>query len=239
MDPQEWSHRLRSARQKKRLVRKDRDKQLIRLDRKQSALWNRRRHLPMVPLEHPYQKGWKRLFVLRDDVKTLPNTAFYHTLLDKINTVKYHFDKSFKVKKRRKRRYGEKMISQSLREISECEWQRNHFQLTEEEQACFIRTESTDLKTRYTEVKYVYSETWRFVLKVMRHVVTEVKMVDEILEQELKAIDNHIDNNNLRPRIRRLTDGRSYHGWDYIEKPKYHNELKNIPRYANKEAYLD
>ncbi|NEU10147.1 hypothetical protein GZH53_17620 [Flavihumibacter sp. R14] len=239
MDPQEWLYRLRSARQKKRLVRKDRDKQLIRLDRRQSELLKIRWSLPMIPLDRPYQKGWKRLFVLRDDVQRSSNEAFHQALLDKINTVIYHFDKSFKVKKRRKRRYGQKTIPQSLREISDYDWQRNHFKLTEEEQAYFLKTETMHLKTRYTEVRYVYTETWRFVLKVMPHIITEVKMLDEILEQEIKSIDNHIDSNNLWPRIRRLTNGRSYRPWEYVEKPKYHNELKNMPAYGDKEAYLD
>ncbi|MBC8032998.1 MAG: hypothetical protein H7Y03_02550 [Chitinophagaceae bacterium] len=133
MDPQEWPYRLRTARQKKRLVKKDFDKQLIKLSRKQGELWKQRRNLPMIPLEHPYQKGWKRLFVLREDIQNLPNADFYQALLDKINTVKYHHDKSFKIKKRRKRRYGQKNIGQTLTEISDYDWYRNWYKLSDEE----------------------------------------------------------------------------------------------------------
>ena len=239
MDPLEWPYRLRTARQKKRLVKKDFDKQLIKLGRKQGELWKQRRNLPMIPLEHPYQKGWKRLFVLRNDIQNLPNADFYQALLDKINTVKYHHDKSFKIKKRRKRRYGQKNIGQTLTEISDYDWYRNRYKLSDEEQACFIRTESMSINSRYLDVRYVYAEPWRFVLKVMPHIIYEVQLHDEVLEQEIAELDSYIKRNNLWYRIHRLTNGRSDHCWHDFEKPKYYNELKNLPRYANKEAYLD
>ncbi|MBC8032999.1 MAG: hypothetical protein H7Y03_02555 [Chitinophagaceae bacterium] len=73
----------------------------------------------------------------------------------------------------------------------------------------------------------------------MPHIIYEVQMHDEVLEQEIAELDNYVERNNLWHRINRLTNGRSYHRWVYIEKPKYYNELKNMPRYANKEAYLD
>lgn len=239
MDPLEWPYRLRTARQKKRLVKKDFDKQLIKLSRKQRELWEQQRNLPMIPLAHPYQKGWKRLFVLRENIQNLPNADFYQALLDKINTVKYHHDKSFKIKKRRKRRSGQKNIGQTLTEISDYDWKKNRYKLSDEEQAFFIRTESMSISAHYVNVRYVYAEPWRFVLKVMPHIIYEVQLHDEVLAQEIAALDNYVERNNLWHRINRLTNGRSYCGWTYIQKPKYYNELKNTPKYANKEAYMD
>ncbi len=239
MDPLEWPYRLRTARQKKRLVRKDLDKQLIELSRKQGELSKQRRDLPMISLRHPYHKCWKRQFVLHEDIKNLPNADFYQALLDKINTVKYHHDKSFKVKKRRKRQYGQKNICQTLMEISDFEWYKNWYKLSDKEQASFIRTESISINDRYLNVRYVYAEPWHFVLKVMPHIIYEVQLCDQVLEQEIAALDNYVERNNLWYRINRLTNGKSCKGWVYIEKPKYFNKLKNMPRYANKEAYLD
>ena len=77
MDLHEMPYRLKSARQKRRLVKKDRDKQLIQLDKHQNLLWKQKRELPMIPLEHPYQKGWKRFFVLRKDVQQSAKAVFY------------------------------------------------------------------------------------------------------------------------------------------------------------------
>jgi hypothetical protein len=64
--------------------------------------------------------------------------------------------------------------------------------------------------------------------------------MDVDIEKELAYIDNHIDSNDLEPRLNRLTRGRGYHwsGW-YYERAKYIDKLKNIPKYAHKEAYLE
>ncbi len=240
MDIHEWPRCIKSARQKRRLVKTDRDKQLIQLDKRRDELWEQKKLLPMIPLEHPYQRGWKRFFVLRDDVKHSPRKDFYEALLPKINTVEYHRDRSFKRKKRRKQRYVYQVKVQMLRELSHHSWDINRINLTEEEKVCFTRVETFDVKTYRTEIKYVFAEPWRYVLKVAPHMVTHTKMMDADIERELSYIDDHIDNHNLAPRIDLLTRGRGYHwnGW-YYERAKYINKLKNIPRYSAKEAYLE
>ncbi|SHM52724.1 hypothetical protein [Mucilaginibacter sp. OK098] len=241
MDLQNWPYRLKSARRKKRLVRKDRDKQLIQLDKQHSLLCKEKQHLPMIPLEHPYQKGWKKIFVLHKDVQQSEKVVFYQGILDKINTVEYHYDKSFKKRKRRKQRYHYEEKIQALREICNYDWYKNKLKLSEAEQACFSRKEEWLPASKMIRVTYAFTESWRFVLAVKPHIIYEVKMVDELLEQELKAIDNRIGNQYLWPKIHRLTNGRSCRYWADIlfEKPKYINKLKNKPRYTNKEAYLD
>ena len=95
MDLKEWSYRLKSARRKKRLVRKDFDKQLISLRKRNHELSVQKRSLPMVPVIHPYQRGWKRNFVLSDQIRRNDKADFYQQLLDKINTCKVHYDASF------------------------------------------------------------------------------------------------------------------------------------------------
>jgi hypothetical protein len=119
MNTHEWSCRIKSTRRKRRLVKTDRDKQLIKLYKRRKELLEQRALLPMVSLEHPYQRGWKRFFVLRDDVKHSPRKDFYEALLPKINTVEYHRDRSFKRKKRRKQRYVYQVKAQMLRELSQ------------------------------------------------------------------------------------------------------------------------
>jgi hypothetical protein len=240
MNTHEWPCRIKSARRKRRLVKTDRDKQLIQLDKRRTELWQQKKLLPLVPLEVPYQRGWKRFFVLRDDIKRSPRAAFFEILLVKINTVEYHYDKSFKRKKRRKRCYGYEVRQQLLREFYPYSWQANRMNLTDDEKACFIRIETFDVKTRRIDVKYAFTEPWRYVLKVMPHMVTHTQLMDEDIEKELSYIDDHIDNHNLAPRINLLTRGRGYHWNDwYCERAKYINKIKNIPKYSSKEAYLE
>lgn len=240
MDIHEWPCRIKSARRKRRLVKTDRDQQLIQLSKRRNQLWEQKHNLPMVPLEHPYQRGWKRLFVLRDDQKQIALAEFYEELLKKINTVQYHHDRSFKTKKRRKRKYGYKMRKQELKQIDQYYWDRNTYKLSEKEQACFTKVSSID-RNRRLDIKYVFTEPWRFVLKVMPHMVTQVQLHDEELQQEIAAVAHRIKSNFFEPRIQRLTNGRPYNRrYDEFDvRPQYINILKNIPRYTPKEAYLE
>jgi hypothetical protein len=240
MGTHEWPCRIKSARRKKRLVKLDFDKRLIRLSKTREELWQLKQNLPMVPLVHPYQRGWKRLFVLLDELKRSPRADFYEAILNKINTVQYHSDRSFKTKKRRKKRYGYKIRKQELREIDQRDWDTNRLKLSEQEKACFTRVETFNTVNYRVDIKYVFTEPWRFVPKVMPHMVTQVKLHDEVLQQEIAALDNHIEKHFYEPRIHRLTNGRYYRWTDrFADQPKYINKFKNIPRYAHKEAYLE
>lgn len=239
MNTHEWPRYVKSARRKRRLLKTDRDKQLIRLDKRRDELWKQRQDLPLVPLEHPYQRGWKRFFVLRDDIKRGPKAEFYQTLLKKVNTVEYHHDKTFKRKKRRKRRYGYEVKQQLLREFYPYSWDNNRLDFTDEEKACFTRVDTFDIKTRRAEVKYVITEPWRYVLKVAPHMVTHTKLLDVDIERELSYINDYIDNRMLMPRIDLLTRGRGYNYYRDYEPAKYINKLKNIPRYSQTSAYLE
>lgn len=222
MHTQEWSCRIKSVRQKRRLVKTDRDKQLIKLDKRRTELWQQKKLLPLIPLEHPYQRGWKRFFILRTDVKHSSRMMFYETLLAKINTVEYHEDKEFKRKKRRKKRYGYVMKQQLLHEFSAYSWHANKMNLTEDEKACFTCVETFDVKARCVDIKYVFTEPWRYKLKVEPRMVTHIKLMDLDIERELSYIRDHIDNHNLAPRINLLTRGRGYRWNDWFcERDKY------------------
>ena len=134
------SCRLKTARQKRRAQKADREKQLIRLEKLRTKLWLDKQQLPWIPLEEPYQKGWKRFFVLREDVKRSHMADFYQTLLNKINTAQYSRDKTFSSRKRRLRRYEYTVRTQALREISVSEWNSPKLELTEKEKLLFIGT---------------------------------------------------------------------------------------------------
>lgn len=241
MDIYDWPYRIKSARRKKRLVKKDFDKQLIRLDKLRHSLTDQIRSLPPIILEKPYQRGWKRLFVLRDDIKRSDKAEFYQTLLNKINKVQYHYDRSFKKRKIRKGVYhyydAEK---QKLRELSYDEFHGRRFNLSEAEKQCFYRKEIWNNQYRKWEAIYSCTEAWRFVLTIQPHIVFAVNRVDELLEQAISEVDKHINWNNWQPRIFKL-HGNAYKYWGdvYFDKPQYINKLKNKPRYTSKEAYLE
>lgn len=239
MEIHEWPRCIKTARQKRRLVKTDHEKQLLQLYKRRVELWDQKRLLPKVPLDHPYQRGWKRFFVLRDDVKRESKADFYEALLTKINTVEYHHHKSFKRKKRRHGRNTYGIKHQLLREFYEYSWQVNRMELSDEEKACFTRVEIINTSRRL-DIKYVVTEPWHYILKIAPNMVTHIKLTDVDIKRELSYIEDYIDSNHLSPRMNRLTHGRSYI-WknDFNERPRYINKLKNMPRYAGKEAYLE
>lgn len=232
--------RFKSKRRKKRLVKEDFEKQLIHLRKLEVSLWNKRRDLPLVSLENPYQKGWQRNFKLRDDVARSSEAEFYRELLEKINTWQFSPEKSFKTKKKRKRRhvYVEKI--QTVKEFSEWEWKSSKLELTEKEKAHFYKRERWCSNFKRYKIHYVFNEPWRYVLRVSPYMITHTKMVDSDLESQIQLTDNYIVNHNLRNKINRLVDGFSRR-WSYYEKenPKEISPIKNKSLHELYQQYAD
>lgn len=221
--------RLKSTRRRKRLQKKHAEKQLLKLDRKQTELYRQRRDLPMVPLDEPYQKGWKRSFVLRDDVARSKHAAFYEELLPKINTVQYAIDKIFLNRKRRKGRKQKELRTQQLRRISSWEWTRPDSKFTDQERLHFHPEE---VKSKYkgtSDYEYVFNEPWRYTLRIKPHFITHVKLLDSALQQAIDQLDHHIERNHLQCKITKLTRGNLYHYWKRYPDSREANPIKHKP----------
>lgn len=232
MDTQSWpwelaSRCIKTERQKKRALKDDHQKQLIKLYNLWLELKRQRQNLPWVALEEPYQRGWKRTFVLRPDVARTAKADFYAELLVKINTVMHSPEKEFKKKKRRqgKRVYVER--PQFLRSFYSYEWFGSGCGLTQKERALFLHHD--DIHNKRIRRRYVFAEPWRFTLKVVPHMITHVKMIDEILQQRIAELDNYIEYRQLWPAMYKAKRGDSGEWKDYSEKAKYRNPLKNLP----------
>jgi hypothetical protein len=221
---EECYRNIKTARQKKRIVKKDFDKQLISLHKKRIELQEIKKNLPLVKLENPYQKGWVRTFELRPDITESKNADFYRALLSKINSVQYSNVKHFKTKRRKNRKKKWIDKPQMLQEFDMCQWSRNAEKFSPKEYWCTL--------SKRIRIKYVFIEAWRFILKVRPNIITHQRLIDEVLEQEISCIDKHIDAHFLEGRINKLVYGNSYHwGRKPDENPKhktnYLNELLN------------
>ena len=215
--------RLRSIRAKKRMQREDFDKSLIRLHNELLALGERDRELGYEELNPPFQRGWKRFFVLRDDVARGKHAKFYRAILDKINTTKYSWRKDFK----KKRKYrGKKMYvvrGQELETLRPCSFERKKF--TQEEKAYFNIFVIRIPNSNKIEHFYRFSEPWRFVLKVMPNMITKVKIRDFNLERRRDEICSHLTRNDLWPRYHKVIYGGDKRRRGPLE--RYRNPLQN------------
>lgn len=215
------SYRLRTVRQKKRMQYEDFDKQLIKLDNEDWALELQRRNLGWEVLTPPVQKGWKRFFVLRDDVARSKQAPFFENILKKINTYDWHYRKDFKVKKRK---FGKKKyVVKEQRLLQPRPWQFAKLCFTEAEKQLF-REEHRYCRNGDLDRYYVFNEPWRFVLRVRPNMIDKIKRIDGEIESRSKEIDNFFDRNYNRNRLNKIQRGGNYKYWKSYEELEFRNK---------------
>ena len=221
--------RLMSPRRKKRLKRQDFDKKLIRLYREERAISRRIWNLGYEELKPPVQRGWKRYFVLRDDVSRSEHARLFQGILDKINTVQYSWRRDFKVKHRQRGKKNYVVRTHELERLNESCLKRK--KLTSEEMQYFHVQRLPACKPGGDRWLYTFREPWRFRLKIEPHMIKRKRIRDYDLEQRANEIRQYVDRNHLRPRMFRIVHGRHpwrlrYHCERELPKHKYH-PLKN------------
>lgn len=221
--------RLRNLRSRKRIAREDHEKFLRACIKRQKALFKQRRELPLVPLEKPYQKGYVRFFVLREDVRQGKQADFFATLLEKINTYQYADTRKFQKKKKRRGKRVYIARKQELYSFSQWEWERalERGKFTQKERAYFAKIECFNRQKDRFEIHYEFTEAWRFELRVKPNMITHYRPVDIAIERELAELDKIINDYNNWNIIANRIYGHSYrYSWLYYEK-----------RYNSKEKY--
>ena len=199
------SLRIRSPRAKKRALREDREKQLLKLERELNEISTLQHNMGYVPLDPPIMRGWKRTFVLRADVAASAKAAFYQGILDRINITDYHHDRKFMVTKRVR---GQKVkVVKELRLPGLWAWHWDKCRFNEKEKMEFGLECRFDTNGRLCH-QYVFRDKWRFVPKVMANMITRVKVQSIELETREAWIDNHFTYNGSRNKLRSLRGGR-------------------------------
>lgn len=217
--------RLKTKRKKKRLQKTDADKKLIQLSRELTKIHIEMENLGYQELKPPVQRGWKRTFVLRFDVKAGKEALFFQTLLDKINTVEYSHRKDFRVKKNKqgKRVYLEQI--QKLRALSELSFSDN---LLSEIEKTHFREEWKVCKYNGRIIKYYFiKEPWRFVLKVKPNMITKVRIIDPLLLQREAEIKDYLNVGNRDSKLYKLTKGRKQNRYIFSRRAKKYKLLKS------------
>jgi hypothetical protein len=230
MDTTLWPYRLKSARRKKRLQKKDLDKQLLRMERELNKLEEIKSNQPVVQLEKPYQKGWIRQFVLRPEVGKSNKAEFYQQILDKINSGQQHYDQSFKQPKRNKHRHPYNYTKwPELRKINRYDWTYNKAKLSDEQRECFRRVEFWDQQYYRWDYRYEFAKPELFEIAVRPFIVDKIKLGDAVLEQEIDYLRHILYESRLMYRFSKIKGRRFRYRWEEYENRKYRNPLKNIP----------
>ena len=219
--------RLRNLRSRLRIAREDHEKFLRECCDRHAELEKQRRNLPLVPLEKPYQKGYVRFFVLREDVRQGKQADFFATLLEKINTYQYADNRKFQKKKKRRRKPVYVARKQELRSFSqrELEIALDSGEFSVKEYLYFARVECFNRQKDRFETYYEFTEPWRFELRVKPNMITHYRPIDIAIERELAELDKIISDYKNWGIIHSKIYGGSY-SWNQFQK-----------RYMPKEKY--
>jgi hypothetical protein len=222
---------------------KDFDKQLIQLYKEEKVLGLQKRNLGWDPLVPPIQRGWKRFFVLREDVARSSQADFFENILAKINTKDWSYRKDFKIKKRK---YGKKInVVKKQKLLEPLVYCFEKMKFTEEERKFFALEFGFDKKGCITSMRYVFKEPWRFVLRIKPNMIDKVLRTDSLIESRLEEIDNYLERNDYRKWQARILRGN--YKWNNLKgtrNDKERNVLKNksfhrVLDEAKKESYTD
>ncbi|MBI3134577.1 MAG: hypothetical protein HYZ14_07870 [Bacteroidetes bacterium] len=240
MNTNDWAYyahcsRLKTKRTKKRLQKKDQEKQLISMAKELFALYEKQRNREYEKLENPYQKGWLRTFVLRDETTLLPTATVFEKILNVINTIQYSERRDFKIKRRRFRKRVYVKKPQELTVLNELQLNRL---FNEKERNYFERVEHFDQKRRTTVVRYHFMQPWRFRLKVSPYMITHVRIVDAESTQKISEIRSRLLGQNLEARMWKMLYGYAANKrWRCEPPPRYKHFIKSEPVHKLKRDY--
>jgi len=221
-------YRLRSVRSRKRIIRKDVEKQIRKKYNRSDKLWEIRRSIPWIPLENPYQRGFVRFFVLRDDVKRSKDADFFEGILNKINNYLYSESRLFlkKKKKHGRRIYVER--EQKLKRISSLGWNDPKLGFTQRERQYFLKKEEYNPFRKRNDIYYEFIEPWRFTLRVRPNMITHYKPLNSELEKECDELGSYLRQHKIAGIIQKTIYGKS-NPW----KMEYETDLIKSRKYAH------
>lgn len=202
-----------SDRQQKRKSYEEFDKKLIRMQKRSNELYKQKRELPLIRLEKPVQKGWRKGFVLREDVARRRDAKDLERILSRINCFVYCDDIDFKSKKFHNKQKED--IPHVLQHIPLNSWDK--LQWPEHFKKWFsleTRTHFTRYGGAYETRGYYFKLPWMFVPKVEPHFATHRREVNPFIERELAEIDAFFQHNNGWQRLAKIRHGYNYRDWN-------------------------
>jgi hypothetical protein len=204
-----------------RIARNQFDKQVLALEREAKELWRAKREKPWIKLDEPIQRGWKRFFVLRDDVKNRSDAPIIREVLKRVNVTQYCDNEEFedynwKAEQWYPRRHDPKPIG-----IGEAEKDPT---FNARHRKFLLR--GTDWHYHHGWRKlidgYWFKDKWMLDQKVEPHFVTHYQELDSDIETRLAEIDKHLyDDWKAHGRLIKL---HGWHNWHWSDRDKQPND---------------
>ena len=188
--------------------KREQNREILRLYRELQRMWRDRRegnNGSLVELETPYQLGWDRYFVLRDDIKTRKDVHVISKILTLINNTIYSRKGDFKLYNYKIKKW--EPISQTIESID-----LSTFEMLSEKEKSFFHKRyelrySSAVREKVWQTRYVFRFPEFFVFKIVPHMITHQWIPDSEWERRYTEINNKIRRNNLWPKIVKLLGG--------------------------------
>ena len=235
---QDWTMlcNLHPKRWKIRRIKTASDKNIINLHRELCHLWQVISNMEYEELEVPLQRGYKRHFELKEDVRLGKDADFFQTILNKINAVQYSNDKQFK--KIRARRIGKykyrKRGNPMLLDLTVKQFKT----LSEREKLYFYPIETYYPNTKLWVTRYRFAEPWLFELRIRPNMLTKVKKRNWEAERRQEEIENYLITKKNCTKTERTK--RTFSWWldnEWRRRPRQENPLRNKPLHVLMEIY--
>jgi hypothetical protein len=204
--------------------REEEDKKIRRMLKQYNELWRNRRSTGTWIDIDPFQRGYIRYFVLRDDAKNRDDARYMQQVLDMVNTQDYSHREDFKYRNPKTGQW--EVRGQGTKKLRVDEYQK----LTEKQQSYFEKTSWYEHKwhagsRKWMRDKFVEGYTLRqpfyYVLKIEPNIVTQRYVPDTQHEALIKEISNYFDRNGLWPRIDKIL-GNSHNGYRKYDRERYY-----------------
>jgi len=182
----------------------DKEKNLRKLWMEYRDTWNKRKDRGQYVDVEPYQSGWIRYYVPRQDIKNRTDIRYIKQALDLINSVVRSGREDFTYKNT-KGVY--KPISQKLKSISEKKWE----SLSPNVKKLFVYREYRNEWTKKTYFAYGFKFEWYFEFEVEPCIITQQWLPDSDWETYVAELNHRIERNNLWPQINKMLGVSSNH----------------------------
>ncbi|MBX7226585.1 MAG: hypothetical protein K1X55_11170 [Chitinophagales bacterium] len=228
-----------TKRQKRRKVINGRNRSLLRKDDVLQELYVKQKNLGFEDLTSPIFRGYKRIFVLREDVARSHQAEFFEQILKKINTTQYSQTRDF-VKRKKKKKIGKVYIA---REQQLLQPDAQHFaklKFNPKERAFFYKKRKRIKGTNFYNIFYVFREPWRFVLKTKKHYQTQQRIFDADLEGQIGELESFFEHigSHVISHLKGYSQYKSNFWRADEEKYKHVFWDKNLPLYRLINKYL-
>lgn len=222
---------ITQARREKAWHKKQADRDLICLSKERNNLWQMLRDAPLRKLEHPYQRGWVRYFVLTEEAARRKDAARFQALLSYIQCIQYcgnlHFMERphWKSKRLRPRKHRLAILNAPLMIRLKIPDELLSYLVTQKRRPISSRARLIELMRSGYNGQIKVRHPHYFLRKVEPYMITHARIALPEVERRMAEVEYILDQPQNRGRLDKLQRSRSY-AWKWCDVERERRQSK-------------